>query len=538
MVVEETIMDVKRRDVLKGAAAATAAAAVGAPALLTPTPSYAQQLDAAKKWVDSEFQPSTLTKEQQMAEMQWFINAAQPFKGMKVSCASEILGIHEYESKTLTKAFAEITGIQVNHEMMDEGLIVDKIEVEIQSGKPIYDFWMNDSDFIATHPRYNRIIGGARTDFMAGDGKEITNPNLDLKDFIGLSFATFTDGKLYQLPDQQFANLYWFRYDWFKRPDLKDGFKKKYGYDLGVPVNWSAYEDIADFFTNTVKEIDGQRVYGHMDYGKKDPSLGWRFTDAWLSMAGNGDKGLPNGKPVDEWGIRLEDGRPVGASLSRGGDANGPAAVYALTKFVEWLKKYAPPEASGMDFLEAGAVPGQGHIAQQIFWYSAFTHALTVPNLPVMNADGTPKWRMAPSPHGAYWKEGMKLGYQDVVLWTLLKYAPKEKVKAGWLYAQFCTSKTVTLKKSLVSLHLIRERDIWADAMTRLAPKAGGLVEFYRSPARKLWTPTGVTVPDYPRKAQVWWQNVSKAVSGEATPVEPMDGLPSDMDSIMERLQK
>ena len=30
-----------------------------------------------------------------------------------------------------------------------------------------------------------------------------------------------------------------------------------------------------------------------------------------------------------------------------------------------------------------------------------------------MNADGTPKWRMAPSPHGAYWKDGMKLGYQD-----------------------------------------------------------------------------------------------------------------------------
>ena len=47
------------------------------------------------------------------------------------------------------------------------------------------------------------------------------------------------------------------------------------------------------------------RVYGHMDYGKKDPSLGWRFTDAWLSMAGVGDKGIPNGLPVDEWGIRV-----------------------------------------------------------------------------------------------------------------------------------------------------------------------------------------------------------------------------------------
>jgi hypothetical protein len=60
-----------------------------------------------------------------------------------------------------------------------------------------------------------------------------------------------------------------------------------------VPVNWSAYEDIAKFFSEDVKEIDGKRVYGHMDYGKKDPSLGWRFTDAWFSMAGGGDKGCP-----------------------------------------------------------------------------------------------------------------------------------------------------------------------------------------------------------------------------------------------------
>src|SRR3546814_10645265 len=108
------------------------------------------------------------------------------------------------------------------------------------------------------------------------------------------------------LPDQQFANLYWFRADLFNRQDLKDKFKAKYGYELGVPVNWTAYEDIANFFTNDVKTIDGKPIYGHMDYGKKDPSLGWRFTDAWLSMAGTADKGTPNGMPVDEWGIRVD----------------------------------------------------------------------------------------------------------------------------------------------------------------------------------------------------------------------------------------
>ena len=46
---------------------------------------------------------------------------------------------------------------------------------------------------------------------------------------------------------------------------------------------------------------------------------------------GAGDAGLPNGLPVDEWGIRVEGCRPAGASTSRGGAANGPAAVYART---------------------------------------------------------------------------------------------------------------------------------------------------------------------------------------------------------------
>ena len=185
-------------------------------------------------------------------------------------------------------------------------------------------------------------------------------------DFIGISFTTAPDKKLYQLPDQQFANLYWFRHDWFNDPKNKADFKAKYGYELGVPVNWKgAYEDIAEFFTG--RDEGGKKVFGHMDYGKKDPSLGWRFTDAWLSMAGGGDKGLPNGKPVDEWGIRVDaNDRPVGSCVARGGDTNGPAAVYSVAKYLEWMKKYAPPEAQGMTLLESGlGVPGQGAIAQQ-----------------------------------------------------------------------------------------------------------------------------------------------------------------------------
>ena len=56
---------------------------------------------------------------------------------------------------------------------------------------------------------------------MKGEGKDVTLPTLDIDDFIGKSFTTGPDGDLYQLPDQQFANLYWFRKDWFDRPEIK-----------------------------------------------------------------------------------------------------------------------------------------------------------------------------------------------------------------------------------------------------------------------------------------------------------------------------
>lgn len=493
-------------------------------------------MEAAKRWIESEFQPSTLSKEEQMEEMEWFIEAAEPFKGMEIKVVSETITTHEYEAKTLAKAFSEITGIKVTHDLIGEGDVVEKLQTQMQSGENIYDAYINDSDLIGTHARYQQVRN--LTDWMANEGADVTLPTLDIDDFIGRSFTTGPDGKLYQLPVQQFANLYWFRYDWFTDPDIKAQFKEKYGYELGVPVNWSAYEDIAEFFTNDIGEIDGEKIYGHMDYGKKDPSLGWRFTDAWLSMAGAGDKGIPNGLPVDEWGIRVDGCVPVGSTVERGGATDSPAAVYSITKYIDWLKQYAPPEAAGMVFSEAGPVPAQGNVAQQIFWYTAFTADMVKEGLPVVNEDGTPKWRMAPSPKGAYWEEGMKLGYQDAGAWTLMKSTPEDRAKAAWLYAQFTVAKTTSLKKSHVGLTFIRDSDVRHESFTERAPELGGLVEFYRSPARVQWTPTGTNVPDYPKLAQLWWQNIGDASSGAKTPQEAMTALAEAQEKVMARLER
>jgi glycerol transport system substrate-binding protein len=96
--------------------------------------------EAAKKWAESEFQPTTLSKEDQMKELEWFVKAGEPFKGMEINVLSETIPTHEYESKTLTKAFEEITGIKVNHQLLGEGEVVQAVQTQMQTNRNLYAF--------------------------------------------------------------------------------------------------------------------------------------------------------------------------------------------------------------------------------------------------------------------------------------------------------------------------------------------------------------------------------------------------------------
>lgn len=500
-----------------------------------PIPSQAQNSDDAilRKWAQA-FTPSTLSEDERMAELRWFREVAKPFRGLTIKSVAEDIRTHYWESKELAQAFEEITGIHVEHEIIGEGAVVERLVEQQRTGRRIYDIYVNDADLTGTHLRTGGVVN--LTDYMAGEGRPFTNPTLDLADFLNLEFATDYDGKLLQLPDQQFANLYWFRYDWFTDPQIMADFKTKYGYELGVPVNWAAYEDIAAFFTG--RTINGVKVYGHIDYGKKSPSLGWRFTDAWLSIAGVGDTGLPNGIPVDEWGIRVENRIPVGASVERGGEANGPAAVYALTKYIEWMNKYAPPDAKSWTWVDQGPKAVRGDIAQQIFMYVTW---LSDPGFhevgsPVVDEKGFPKWRVAPTPHGKYWEDGMKVGYQDAGSWTIPKNVKGQRRAMAWLWAQFAVSKTVSLKKFLVGGTPIRKSTVFANYLDDKLTQWGGLIEFYRSPVEKKWTDTGLNVPDYPTLSALWWPNIARAIAGDISPQEAMNNIAFAMDEAMSKM--
>ena len=133
---------------------------------------------------------------------------------------------------------------------------------------------------------------------------------------------------------------------------------------------------------------------------------------------------------------------------------------------------------------------------------------------------------------------GYAVDKKDVGSWTLLKSTPDDRAKAAWLYAQFVVSKTVDVKKAHVGLTLIRESTIQHQSFTDRAPKLGGLIEFYRSPARVQWSPTGTNVPDYPKLAQLWWQAIGDASSGAKTSQEAMDSLCAEQEKVMQRLER
>ena len=51
----------------------------------------------AARWVDEAFQPSTLSRDEQLAELAWFTEAAAPYRHLEISVVSEALTTHAHE---------------------------------------------------------------------------------------------------------------------------------------------------------------------------------------------------------------------------------------------------------------------------------------------------------------------------------------------------------------------------------------------------------------------------------------------------------
>jgi glycerol transport system substrate-binding protein len=93
------------------------------------------------------------------------------------------------------------------------------------------------------------------------------------------------------------------------------------------------------------------------------------------------------------------------------------------------------------------------------------------------------------------------------------------------------------LAKALAGKAFARASDRGSQAVTDAAPKWGGLVEFYRSPAFAGYAPTSANVADYATLAAPWRAAIAKAIVGELTPQGALDELATALDSAMATLE-
>ena len=89
-------------------------------------------MNAAKAFLDAEIGDlSVLSRAEQEAEMQFFVDAAKPYVGMEIKVVSETITTHKYESEVLAPAFEAITGIKVTHDLIGEGDVVEKLQTQM-----------------------------------------------------------------------------------------------------------------------------------------------------------------------------------------------------------------------------------------------------------------------------------------------------------------------------------------------------------------------------------------------------------------------
>ncbi len=481
---------------------------------------------APEQWAQV-FSPSTLTLDERVQELQWFADVAQPFQGMTIYSVAEQTETSYYDSQFLAKVFKELTGIEVIHGVVQKSELLEQFESQLKKGAWYHDVFVVDSK-ISNDPTLKKHILPL-SHYAAIEGLQYTNPFLDFNDLLYLKRDKSENW--HQLPNFHAFILYWFRQDWFSSPELQIEFQSVYGYELGVPLNWRAYEDIADFFhRRELTNPNGQTtaVYGHADFSQPGEWLGSRFPGALLVSAGLPKQCQPLvGKAIIEdknctshGGFLTHDEQPTEAGQGR--EVNSEIVKYAVFTWAKMLAQYAPETASVSSPKRHSRRLVNGDIAQTWYWSptaianeSQYYH----PASPLTYSDGSTAWRVAPVPVGQYWQEGMPSSYYQSNGWTIPQSTEGKTRHAAWLWAQFTASKSVALKKMTVTKLPMRQSSLSSTIATSMNNALGGYIDLLRSNVLVSNQTQSELIPDYLRVVALW----EKAISNISLNLQSID---------------
>jgi multiple sugar transport system substrate-binding protein len=247
----------------------------------------------------------------------------------------------------LSKDFEAQSGHKMNFEFVPWPNFADRMLNELNSGGQLCDLLIGDSQWIgggAENGHYVKL-----NDFFDAEG-------ISMDDFAPATvyaYSTWPKGtpNYYALPAMGDANGWFYRKDWFARPELQAEFKEKYGRDLAEPKTQKELLEIAQFFQG--REIDGKTVYGASIFTER------------------GSEGITMGitGALYAWGVPYE---LTPGKYDMEGAINSPAAVEALEFYKTLYDTATPPGYTNAYMGESLDAFKSGQVAMAMNWFAFF----------------------------------------------------------------------------------------------------------------------------------------------------------------------
>jgi multiple sugar transport system substrate-binding protein len=255
----------------------------------------------------------------------------------------------------LSKDFEAQSGHTMSFEFVPWPNFADRMLNELNSGGKLCDLLIGDSQWIgggAENGHYVKL-----NDFFDANG-------ISMDDFAPATvyaYSTWPKGtpNYYALPAMGDANGWFYRKDWFARPELQEAFKAEYGRDLAEPKTQRELMDIAKFFQG--REIDGKTVYGASIFTER------------------GSEGITMGATgaLYAWGFKYEN---TPGSYDMQGAVNSPEAVEALEFYRELYTCCTPPGYDNAYMEQSLDAFKSGQVAMAMNWFAFFPGLYADPN--------------------------------------------------------------------------------------------------------------------------------------------------------------
>jgi len=189
-----------------------------------------------------------------------------PIKNKRPIHVAVHAGPHVALSKPFIEKFSKHTGVEVTTEDMIMTVIYPKINADLLSATGAYDVTVVEASTTNEWAPHLWSLHELAKEYDPG-GVKAFDEDMKGQHPVMLRCASDVNGRVMGIPYYTYQMVMFVRDDAVDDPTEKENFKKKYGYELGVPQTWEQLYDQAQFFTRKKGEPFKGEPLGNDLYG-------------------------------------------------------------------------------------------------------------------------------------------------------------------------------------------------------------------------------------------------------------------------------